>query len=218
MCKFGRFLLHSVQRNYLSLPYGCKSVETHTHTHTHTCTHTHTHTLCLLSRCTLKAIGLANSIEKRPSFELTVPWLVEKFPHKWNTMFHYSDYRSSALTLTWARSTHSIYYSVTFHILLQYMLRYCKWPFPSGFPNKTQCSPLLSPHTYPMSRPSHSSWFDCLTNIYRGMHIVKLLNIQFTPITIYLVSFRSKHSFLRIVFLRHFPRSSLTHTKERETL
>ena len=29
---------------------------------------------------------------------------------------------------------------------------------------------------------------------------MKLLNIQFTPITIYLVSFRSKHSFLRIVF------------------
>jgi len=49
-------------------------------------------------------------MEKSPSLELTVPWLVKKFHHRWNTMFHYSDYRSPALTLTWARSSHSIYY------------------------------------------------------------------------------------------------------------
>jgi hypothetical protein len=127
-------------------------------------------------------------MDKSPSCELTVTCLVKKFPHRWNTMFHYSVYRSPPLSLTWAMSLHS----TQPYVIAKVCLDIASGRFPAGFPNKTLCSPLLSPHTYYTSSSSYSSWFDCPTNIYWGMHIVKLLNIQLTPITIYLVSLRSK--------------------------
>ena len=41
--------------------------------------------------------------------------------------------------------------------------------FPSGFPNRTLCTPLPLPHTRHMPRPSHSSRFSpvCYGLIYR---------------------------------------------------
>jgi len=84
-------------------------------------------------------------MEKSPSFQLTVPWLVKKFPHRWKTMFRYSVYWSPPLTLTWARSTHSTRtsYCLEIHLQLHTMLRYCKWSFSFNLPNKI-CAHLFS--------------------------------------------------------------------------
>ena len=50
-----------------------------------------------------------------------------------------------------------------------------KWPFPSGFPTKTLYTPLLSPHTRYMPRPSHSSRFFHPNNTGWGVQIIQLL-------------------------------------------
>jgi hypothetical protein len=61
------------------------------------------------------------------------------------------------------------------HILLPEYLNTCiilpstpgpsKWSLPSGFPSKTLYTPLISPHTCYMNRPSHSCLFDHPNNI-----------------------------------------------------
>ena len=50
-----------------------------------------------------------------------------------------------------------------------------KWSLLLRFPhpNPLYISPI--PHTYYKTRPSHSSWFDHLNNIWRGVQIIKFL-------------------------------------------
>ena len=70
-----------------------------------------------------------------------------------------------------------------------------KWLFPSGFPPKTLYTSLLSPpHTNHMTHPSHSSRFDHPNNIGRGIQIIKLLIMQFSPLPCHLDPLRIKYS------------------------
>ena len=55
--------------------------------------------------------------------------------------------------------------------------------FPSGFHTKTLYVPLSPPYM-PHACPFHSSWSDHQNNIWWGLHIIKLLMMQFPPNTI----------------------------------
>jgi hypothetical protein len=74
--------------------------------------------------------------------------------------------------------------------------------FPSGFPTKTPCAPLLSPHTHYMPSPSHSSRFYHPNNTGWAVQITRFLNMQFYPLSCYLVPLRPKY-YLEHPILRH---------------
>jgi hypothetical protein len=61
------------------------------------------------------------------------------------------------------------------------------------------CKRLSSPHTRYMPRPSHSSRFYHLHNIWWGVQIIKLLIMKFSPFPCHLVPLRPKY-FLNTLF------------------
>jgi len=66
------------------------------------------------------------------------------------------------------------------------------WPSPSGFPTKSLHTPLLSPHTCYMPRPSQY-WFHHPHNIWWAVQIRKLLVMQSSLIPCYLVRLRPNY-------------------------
>ena len=65
--------------------------------------------------------------------------------------------------------------------------------FPSSLPTKTLYVPLLFPPVCHKSTPSHSSWFDHSNNICSEIRITKVLIIQSSPVSCYLISLRPKY-------------------------
>ena len=97
--------------------------------------------------------------------------------------------------------------------------------FPSRFPTKTLYTPLLSKYTCYTPRPSPSSWFDHLNNIWWGIRIIKLLIMSYSSLPCFLVSFKPnylpqhpvlKHS--HPTLLTKYERQFHTHTKQQAKL
>jgi hypothetical protein len=63
--------------------------------------------------------------------------------------------------------------------------------FPSSFPTNILYPVLLYPHSCYMPRPSDPPWLDHSNYIWRGVQVMKLLNMQFSPISS-LFSLRTK--------------------------
>ena len=102
--------------------------------------------------------------------KLTGLQLVKKFPAFYGTQRFTTAFTSDRhLSLSCARSIQSIPLHPTSwrSILISFHLRLglLSGLFPSGFPTKTQYTPLLFPHTCYMPRPSHYSRFDYPNNI-----------------------------------------------------
>jgi hypothetical protein len=87
--------------------------------------------------------------------------------------------------------------------------------FPSGFPTKTLYTPLLSPHLCCINRPSHYSRFYHPNNIWWGAQIIRLLIMQFPPLSFYFVPLRPKYSSQQLI-LKH-PQPTFLHQCERSS-
>ena len=79
-------------------------------------------------------------------------------------------------------------------LILSSHLRSSKWSLSLRFPhqNPVYASPLR--YMCHMLRLPHSSRYDHAKNIKWGLHIIKLLIIQFFPLPSYLVPFKPKYS------------------------
>ena len=71
-------------------------------------------------------------------------------------------------------------------------------PSPSGLPTKAFYAPLPCPTRATCPHPFHSSRFDHSNNIWRVVHVTKLLNMQFSLFPCYLFRLKSEN-------LRHRP-------------
>ena len=104
------------------------------------------------------------------------------------------------LSLSWARSIESTpptshFLKIHLNIILPSMSGYHKWSLTLRFPhqNPVYASPSPPPTCY-MPRPSHSSRFYHPHNIGWVVQIIKLLIMQFSPLSCYLVPLRPKSS------------------------
>jgi hypothetical protein len=72
-----------------------------------------------------------------------------------------------------------------------------KWSLSFRFPhqNPVYTSPL--PHTCNMPCSSHSSQFDHMNNICWGVQIIKLLSMQFSPLSCYLSKYSPEYHILK---------------------
>jgi hypothetical protein len=56
------------------------------------------------------------------------------------------------------------------------------------------------PHSYFMPCPSHPPWLDHSNYVWRGVQVMKLLIMQFSPISFYIIPLRSKNILLSTLF------------------
>ena len=68
------------------------------------------------------------------------------------------------------------------------------WSLSLRFPHQNPVYTSTFPHTCYMSRPSHSSRFNHPNNIGWGVHIIKVLMMQFSPLPSYHILLRPKYS------------------------
>ena len=117
-------------------------------------------------------------LEKLTGFQL-----VKKFPEFYGTRrFITAITNARHLSLAWASSIESTHpHPTSWRSILILSSHLClglpSGLYPPGFPIKTLYTPLLSPHTRYMPRPSHSFRFYHPNNIGRGVQIIKLLNM-----------------------------------------
>jgi len=64
--------------------------------------------------------------------------------------------------------------------------------FPTGFPTKTLCTPILPTKRATCPGHSHSSWCDDPKNIWWEVQIIKIFSMRFSPLPCYLVPVRPK--------------------------
>jgi hypothetical protein len=113
--------------------------------------------------------------------KLTGLQLLKKFPVFYgNRRFITALTSARHLSLSWASSIQSTHPHSTSRrsILILSSHLHLGLPiglFPSGLPTKTLYTPLPSPHTRYMPRPSHSSWFYYPQHIGWGVQIIQLL-------------------------------------------
>jgi hypothetical protein len=119
----------------------------------------------------------SNSMEQRPSWELTVSQLVKKFPTFYGIRRLITAFtRARHLSLSWASSIQSMPPHTTpwrsILILSSHLrLGLQRGRLPSGILTKILYAPLF-PHTCHMPLPSHSSRFDYPNNIWRWVQDV----------------------------------------------
>jgi hypothetical protein len=88
--------------------------------------------------------------------------------------------------------------------------------FPSGFPNKTLYTPLLSSPPYVLhADPCHSFRFHQNNNVWCGAQIIKLHTIYFSPLPCYLVPLKPKYSH-KYAILKH-PQPTFLPIKQKQT-
>ena len=114
---------------------------------------------------------------------------------KWNPYIHYHIHKCPLLLplLSQINPGHvpsQSHFSKT-HIISPSMPRSSKWPLSIVLPHQNPVSTSLS-HMCLMPHPSHSSSYDCLDNVWLGVHI-KLLIMQFSPPHCYLIPLPPKY-------------------------
>jgi len=124
---------------------------------------------------------LTYSMKHSPSWEANISSASQEIPCNYGTRMFITAFTCARhLSLSWASSIQSIspHPSSWRSILIlssHVRLGLTSDLFPSGFPTKIPYTPLLSPRTCYMPRPSHSSLFNHPYNIGRGVQIIKLL-------------------------------------------
>jgi hypothetical protein len=129
--------------------------------------------------------------------------LLKNFPAFYGTRRFITVFtRALHWSLSWARSIQSIPphpTSLRSILILSTHLRLGlpSGLFPSGFPINIVYAFLLSPFVL-YACPSHPPWLDHSNYVWRGVQVMKLLNMQFSPISRHFISLRSKYSILHI--------------------
>jgi hypothetical protein len=137
-------------------------------------------------------------MDHRPSWEANRFWTSQEIPRiSWNPNLHYRITRARHLYLSWARPIQVKLPRSTSSKFLLSLSSHLRLGLPSGlFPQVSPPKPsmhLFCHHTCTMPRQSLSSWFELPSNIWWGVQIIKLLIMQSSPLTFYLVSLRTKY-------------------------
>jgi hypothetical protein len=138
------------------------------------------------------SVGLTNFMELRPSWEAASRSATHEFSNiLCNPKAHYGVHKSPPL----APVLQSI---PTHHISLRSILilsSHLRIGLPSGlFPTKIIYAFLFYSHVCYMLCSSSPSWLDHSNYTWRRVQVTKLLIIQFSPTSYYLIPLRSKYS------------------------
>jgi len=134
-------------------------------------------------------------MEQGPSWEANWFAATQEIPRiSRNTKVHYRIIKCppTFIILSQIDSVHVPRPTSWISILVSFLLRLGipSGLFPSGFPTKILYISLLSPHTCYIPHTSHYSRFDHPYNIWRGVQIIKLIIMKFSPLPYYLVPLR----------------------------
>ena len=146
---------------------------------------------------------------------------MQKFPAFYGTRRFITEFTSFFhLSLAQTRAIQSMapshFLNIHFHIFSHLRLRLPSGLFTSGLPTKTLWAHLQPPHTCHMSHPSHSSWFDDPNNVWWWVQIIKLLDMQSSPLPYYLLSLGPILEHPQPVFFAQFEHPSFTPIHNRQ--
>ena len=125
--------------------------------------------------------------------------LVKKFPTFYGIRSFITAFTSAchlSLNLRKIDPVHALtshFLKIHLNIILTSMPGSSNWSLSLRFPHQNPVYTSALPHTCYMSRPPHSSRFDHSNNIGRGVQIIKVLIIWFSPLSHYPVSVRPKY-------------------------
>jgi hypothetical protein len=128
-------------------------------------------------------------MELNPSWEATSCSATQEFPNiLLNQKVYYHIHKSHA----WAKSIqstppHPISLRSILILSSHRRLRLPTGLFPPGFPIRTLCAFLFSPHACYMPCPSHPNWLDHSNYIWQRVQVMKLLITQFSPTSYYFI-------------------------------
>jgi hypothetical protein len=136
--------------------------------------------------------------------KLPIVQLLKNFPDFYGTRGFITVFkRALHWSLSWARSIQSIPFhriSLRSILILSTHLRLGRpnGLFPSGFPINILYA-FLFPHSCYMSCPS-PPWLEHSNYIWRGVQVMKFLNLQFSSVSHHFIYLRSKYSLQHPVF------------------
>jgi hypothetical protein len=134
----------------------------------------------------------------RSSWEAAICAATQELPSiVWNPKVNYSLYQSLHWSISWARSIQSI---SSHSISLRSILLFSTHPrlglpnglFPPGFPTNILYT-FSFPHSCYMPYPSYPPSLYHSNYIWRRVHIMKFLIMQFSPSSCHFISRRSKY-------------------------
>ena len=167
--------------------------------------------MCWRSPCSPQVLALPNDAEQSFSWEANQSSAIQEIPPfygTWRSITAFTNARH--LSITWASWIQSIPPHHSFSRSILILSSHLRLGLPSGLlysvcPTKTVYKPLLYSHTYYMTRPSHSSQFDHPINIGRGVQIIKLIIMQFSPLPLPRPSLRLTYSPQHLVLIHPQP-------------
>ena len=139
--------------------------------------------------------SLTYSMEVSPSWEANVFSTSQRIPHiLWNPKVHYCIHKWLPSVPMPSQLDQVCFQKIQLNIILPSTTRSSKWSLSFRFPHQNPVCTFPLPHTCYMPQPFHSSRLFHSNNIRWGGQIIKLLIIEFSPFSCYLVPLRPKYS------------------------